>query len=214
MHWNARVTSGEWLVTHQQALRQAGFEPLLVCREHSRRGKTHLHMILESSSDTAKTKDKLNKVMRQAWQLTFEDHPMGVWSAPVEDLDRTVSYNAKDGEVLHVVEHLAQAAIAAHRADDTSDEQSSAPPKSRFNMLDHMEHVWEMHQHTEAELEHFARNRRAFGTRMVEYLGDRHVPQFRVSNWNTFWAYIATLHWRLWPAHGGQAIVNSMPTWL
>lgn len=212
--WNARVTSGEWLVHHPQTLRQEGFEPLLVCRERSRRGTTHLHMILSHPSDTAKTKDKLNKTMRKAWGLTFEEHPMGVWSAPVEDLEKTVSYNAKDGEILYVVEQLAQQALAAHHPEPDEESTSSAPKKSRFSMLDHMEQTWEMHIHTEGELELFANNRRAFGQRMVEYLGQNHTPQFRVSNFNTFWAYIATLHWRLWPSQGGQAIVNSMPSWM
>lgn len=76
------------------------------------------------------------------------------------------------------------------------------------------EHASQMINENPDEEFYLTHNRRAFTERLVERLSKKHhwVPQFRISNWNTFYSYIAQIHWGY--SGSAQDALRMMPTWL
>jgi len=221
MHLSARVTADQVTVENIADMTHAGFRCLIACREISRIGVAHIHFVFEDLLErgVSKSLEKCNQALRKSFNRPFETHRMAVASKVAEDVGKALAYCSKDGNVQFKHPECPTFTPWVHHTTSTESIVSSedSPDKpSRFNMLDHFEKIWTMHEPnlTADQMEEFRMSRRAFGHYLIDRLSEADwCPKFRVSNWNCFWSYLATLHWKVFREGGAGAIKSSTPPW-
>lgn len=200
---------------------------LVVHFERSRKNVEHFHAIVKTSM----AKEKLNKLLRKVADLgDYKDNRMALSTDETKDLETSISYLKKDGNLKYISQDfLSQYENAKQWVDNTIKKTEKIveiickPEKKSFSMYDYLEEIsmkmWieRIDKYKSGEGEEYPPEyytRRQFGMDIVDYL-DKHkvewAPRFRISNWNTFWSYIAQIYWKKYG--GGEQLRDMMPNW-
>lgn len=237
--WKIRITTydadSEWFLS---PLFTEQYRFICVYYEYSAKFKEHFHALLETSYENSKgNKKKLNAILRQSAGLTdVVKHRMDIYSDVSTDLIHDMSYTKKDGDCRYVdtdyEEQIEQAPIWEDPSEkvkkvdctnDTESQDNSKNDRKTWSMYDHLLSKAElmiMIKSTTAEegqeiTPYEPMSRRQFARDLVTFIDkDKNEwhPRFRISNWNTFWAYVAQIYWKLYGVP--QEIMSMAPSWL
>lgn len=197
---------------------------LFACFElGSKTEKPHFHALLR----TDLPHDKLNEFIRKSLKLPSYEQARTVISTKLvhsEDLEHQISYGKKDGDLRFLHDSFTE---QYHSAPDWIKPLKLPPPalpteekplkqsKPKFSMYQFLEsHADILINMYPDQYSRFIDDRRYFTEMLVSRLSDKAhwVPQFRISNWNTFYSYIAQIHWGY--SKNAHDALRQMPSWL